>query len=191
MPPSRKPLFPGECASGSSHLHRSLITQGPQRLHCVAPGLSLQRSLNNQTGLIGRGDARCPGGGVTRAWGRPQVRRAIVGRCCCSVGAERAGQPAGPGKLLFTVSELLKEALPRSSAAFRTSAWTMGVLVTVVSFFFLGAQAQNEWTYSGKRPPSISRQGDKTAHPCWLWVLLFWVHKRFALSDEQIDFQPR
>ncbi|XP_040591032.1 carbonic anhydrase 6 [Mesocricetus auratus] len=52
-------------------------------------------------------------------------------------------------KPLFPVSELLKEALPRSSAAFRTSAWTMGVLVTVVSFFFLGAQAQNEWTYSG------------------------------------------
>lgn len=29
------------------------------------------------------------------------------------MGAARADQPAGPGKLLFTISELLKEVLPR------------------------------------------------------------------------------
>lgn len=82
---------------------------------------------------------------------RHQVRRAIVGRVLyCSVGAARADQPAGPGKLLFTVSGHLKEVQPRTCPAFRATASAMRALVSVVSLFFLGIQAHSDWSYSGK-----------------------------------------
>jgi hypothetical protein len=65
--------------------------------------------------------------------------------------AKRADQPAGRGKLLFTVSELLKEELPQNPFCFQMHS-TMRALVTLVSLLFLGVQAQHEWTYSGKLP---------------------------------------
>lgn len=67
----------------------------------------------------------------------------------------------------------------------------MRVLVTVVTLFFLGVQAQSEWSYTGKLPPGISRQGDKTAHLCWVWVLPYGFTCVLLCLNEQIDFQPR
>lgn len=78
------------------------------------------------------------------------------------MGAARADQPAGPGKLLFTVSEHLKEVQPRTCPAFRVTASAMRALVSVVSLFFLGIQA-SDWSYTGKPTPGTSGQSDKAA----------------------------
>lgn len=91
------------------------------------------------------------------------------------LGAARVDQPAGPGKLLFTVSQLLKEGQPRVRPAFRATASAMRAVVTVVtvvtvvSLFFLGIQAESGWSYSGKPP----LQDRVTRQPSALAVGLF------------------
>lgn len=98
-------------------------------------------------------------------------------------------QPAGPGKLLFTVSEHLKEVQPRTCPAFRATASAMRVLVSVVSLFFLGIQALSEWSYSGKLTPGTSGQSDKAAictgcvGPLLGSACSWWVHMCFAVSE--------